>query len=210
MSSNTTIVVLLFLLSIKSSLGIIENPSISKFSVGTNELTQEEKRILMLKSLIVAYNTDDEETIRSFIKENFSQGYKGIFNKNLQYRTNYLRKLYREIGPLEYVTITEIKQAKFSQIWMRGTFTKNYYGFLFHTDKQEKLAAFNLMRGVVPPWFKKKQFQELDFNQLDNYLNSLSEADLFSGSVLIGHQDQILFNKGHLMRCCEVAGSHSI
>lgn len=146
----------------------------------------------VFKAFLEAYNANDFTAISTFTEKFYPE-------KNAKSRAIYWTKIFTEYGILEPYKVADEKFRGQPAIWFQGRDTKNWAKIvLMLNEDSTKIAnggVFKAMRpvGTLPP-YKTMPITEMK-KYLNEYLDNLSELDLFSGNVLVAKGNEILFEK---------------
>lgn len=148
----------------------------------------------IFKELLTAYNTGKLENLQSFAKEFYSE--KSVKGKDI-----YWSQVFSEYGPLTPYKVDEEKFHGLPAIWFQGQKTKAWLKMVIMVGKDQRtikrVGLFRKMRptGTLPPYttLTGKQLSKY----LPTYLDELVADDRFSGSVLIAHGNDVLFQESY-------------
>ena len=139
-----------------------------------------------------AYNSNNFDSLSLFTDKYYP---KDKSNQEAIYWT----KIHSEYGKLEPFKVADEKFRGLPAIWFQGTDTKSWAKIvLMLNDDNTQIAnggVFKSMRpvGPLPPY---EAMREEDMEKyLNEYIDNLSEQDLFSGAVLVARGDKIIFQK---------------
>ena len=81
--------------------------------------------LIRLKLFITIFNSNSKSQLKNYLKENFNSSYRGRMNTKLKSKSNYWHKLYKEIGPIDFVKILHQRMDKCTteQFWASSTLT---------------------------------------------------------------------------------------
>lgn len=186
---NTTLVVIIFSL-LFCNLATTQNVN-SKNDTGAYHR-------LIIESFIQVYNNDDKKELKRFIKKHFSKAYRGSFNLRVKSQVNYWKRVFKEFGAVELISIGKDTFNQRAIAWVRGKVSKNYFGILYTIRKGKyPIKRWGVLRGTLPSELKKQNNSSLNPEEIQQYLQELSHHDLFSGTVLIANQDSILLHQAY-------------
>ncbi|NQY66066.1 MAG: beta-lactamase family protein [Alteromonadaceae bacterium] len=148
----------------------------------------------VFKALLNAYNANDLATLQAFVKKYYPE-------KSANAKDIYWRQIFSEYGVLKPFKVADEKFHELPAIWFQGAKTKGWLKMVLMVNKEEtqilKAGLFRKIRpvGALPPYFAIPE--EKMGNYLGNYLETLNQADRFSGAILVAKGDKVLFQQAY-------------
>lgn len=151
----------------------------------------------VLRAFLNMYNDGSRDSIKSFIKHYYHPEQVSSLG-GIDAAVDEWIELYATYGPLEY----KFKQESQNFFWLNGTISKSWIGLSLNLKEIEgkiQIVGYGLRKGTIPPGAPDlpELSNESIKDTLKSYFREMEKADLFSGSVIIGRYEEILFKGGY-------------
>ena len=148
----------------------------------------------IFQEFIKAYNSGSQSEIESFVEGNYhSVDEEKVFDK-----TEGWLDLYHRFGPIEVHSIS-INKPYDLEIWVQGKISNAWFAPEFILNKEsEKVRAVGLLMGAQPENTQTPAEDEKELiSRIDKYLKLNEKENLFQGTVLIQHNDNVIFQNAY-------------
>ncbi len=140
----------------------------------------------MSEKFVKGFNSGDPDSLTPIVSDIFT-------NQFLESNGTDRRELYGTYGPL--ANSFTYSSSTPTIVWYKGKISNGWVGFQFHLDsisnKSRRLTNWRA-RPVEFPVELKTEKAVID--SLEQYLNELTDANLFDGTVTLSHKGTILLN----------------
>jgi CubicO group peptidase (beta-lactamase class C family) len=150
---------------------------------------------------IKAVNSNNRTEMRKFINENFTKS--ALERVPVEARINTLWRAYEETRGFTLVSVRETKPTETTAL-VKSKMTDQLWQILVIVEPQAPYQIDRSGAGIAPPSpdatqpTKKLSDAEIA-TELGSFLKKLSDADFFSGAVLLAHNDKVIFKQAYGM-----------
>jgi CubicO group peptidase (beta-lactamase class C family) len=154
---------------------------------------------------IKAFNSGDEQAMRSFITSNVSEA--ALKRRSVDERLAVYREMRGNMGTIELVKVLEVTPSTITGIFRTRSGGSSKIGFAFETEPPQKLLGLRVedvespedAKSVAPPAATTQaKMSEAEFlTTLEKYLIEKVKADEFSGAVLVAKTGKPIFQKAY-------------
>ena len=156
--------------------------------------TAETPAVRRAQEIIRLVNTGTRATARAYIKENFALSSP---QTQIEQRLGFFSMLQDTTRGLDYQGVAETKPGE-AQVRVRNKLTGEWVNLLVRTEAAEpyRITGLGLRPGQAPADKKAKKFTPAQMTQeLDALMTRLTDADIFSGAVLLAKDGKVLYKK---------------
>jgi CubicO group peptidase (beta-lactamase class C family) len=151
-----------------------------------------------LTELISVINSGNYTSINSYIMENFTDGFIG--KSSINSHTDSLMNIHFTSHNLEFIKWTSSSSYRILGIF-NNQLMDNYINFGLEVETQPPYRIDVTFLGPSEYIDHKSSLQEMSEAQVvatfESLIDNLSDSDVFSGTVLIGKNDNIIFQKAY-------------
>ena len=158
---------------------------------------------------IKAFNSGDEQAMRAFFTENVSED--ALKERPVEARLGIYRQMRGNMGEME---LRKVKESKDDGVTVLVKTTQGGWfeiGFMFEPQEPHKFLALRVEETEAAETMTNanatttKMTEATLLPTIEGFLNQLSATDEFSGTVLIAHNGQPIFQKAYGMASKEYA-----
>ena len=150
-----------------------------------------------LAELISVINSGNYTSIKSYIMENCTDGFIG---ESVNNRTNSLMNIHFTSNNLEFIKYTSSSSYRIMGIF-RNLLMDDYIKFGLNVETQPPYRIDATFRGPSEYQNQDSNVQEMSEAEvvatLESLLDKLTDANVFSGTVVIAKNDKIIFQKAY-------------
>ncbi len=180
-------------------IGLFNSPTIvmADNRVLVDVTLKDEKPPQVVRAFLNMYNDNSRDSVKSFIKHYYHPEQLSSLG-SMDDAVDEWIELYATYGPLEY----GFREDGRNFFWLNGAISKSWIGLSLNLKEIEgkiQIVGYGLRKGIVPPGAADlpELSNESIKDTLESYFKGMENAGLFSGSVIIGRYEEILFKGGY-------------
>jgi CubicO group peptidase (beta-lactamase class C family) len=170
------------------------------FLAGGDVQAQADSRPLqpLFERYLACYNSNDVDTLRAFVQQSFRLPETNA-GPAIERRIGNTRAVWYRYGPVEIEEFTLSAETRI-EAWVRGTLTGAHSMFYIGVDENGRIKSTATTSGMRPHR-DHDALASLSATSLDAalhpYLMSLESQGLFSGTVYVGNESGVLFERAY-------------
>jgi len=188
------------LIALLLTFGSILNASISSASFGqqpqSSSSNTDNPAVRRAKELAQVINIGNLAAARKYIQENYAPEFLKI---PMDRHLNFIARIHDQTRGVEFQRVQDEKPAEVTAV-LKNKLTGRLEGIIVRVEAESPNRISGLgFRSIKPSPAEAKSVAELTEDQmareLDAYLSKLSDADVFSGAVLLARDGKVIYKK---------------